>query len=68
MEMKVLINEINRLARKKRTISLTDSELATQQEYYKEYLSYIRAQVKQKLDTVKIIDSESFSSPIGKLH
>ena len=56
MEMKDLIDRINVLAKKKRTVGLTDDELKEQQELYKEYLGNIRAQVKQKLDSIEFVD------------
>lgn len=56
MEMNELIERINILARKKRTEGLTETELAEQKELYKEYLGNIRAQVKQNLDNVTIVD------------
>ena len=58
MEMKEMIARINFLARKKRTTGLTESELIEQKELYEMYLSNIRAQVKQKLDSITFVDKE----------
>lgn len=57
MEMKVLIDRINELAKKKRTEGLSTEELTEQKELYKEYLALIRGQVKNHLDSIKIVDS-----------
>ena len=57
MEMKVLIERINELAKKKRTVGLSTEEQTEQKELYKEYLALIRGQVKNHLDSIKIVDS-----------
>lgn len=57
MEMKVLIERINELAKKKRTEGLSTEEQTEQKELYKEYLALIRGQVKNHLDSIKIVDS-----------
>lgn len=53
-----LLARINELARKKRTIGLTDEELAEQKELYKIYLAAIRGQVMSLLDSIEIVDVE----------
>lgn len=58
MDMKEMIARINFLARKKRTTGLTEGELIEQKELYAMYLGNIRAQVKQKLDSITFIDGE----------
>lgn len=57
MDMKVLIERINALAKKKRTEGLSTDEQTEQKELYKEYLALIRGQVKNHLDSIKIVDS-----------
>lgn len=57
MEMKVLIKRINELAKKKRTEGLSTEEQTEQKELYEEYLALIRGQVKNHLDSIKIVDS-----------
>ena len=52
MNMQEMIARINFLARKKRTEGLTEGELIEQKELYELYLGNIRAQVKQKLDSL----------------
>ena len=58
MNMQEMIARINFLARKKRTEGLTDGELIEQKELYELYLGNIRAQVKQKLDSITFVDKE----------
>ena len=53
-----LLARINELARKKRTIGLTEEELAEQKELYKVYLAAIRGQVTSLLDSIEIVDVE----------
>ena len=53
-----LLARINELARKKRTIGLTEEELSEQKELYKIYLAAIRGQVTSLLDRIEFIDVE----------
>ena len=53
-----LLARINELARKKRTIGLTEEELAEQKELYKVYLAAIRGQVTNLLDRIEFVDVE----------
>ena len=53
-----LLERINHLARKKRTVGLTDDELAEQKELYKIYLAAIRGQVTSLLDSIEFVDVE----------
>ena len=54
-----LLARINELARKKRTVGLTDEELAEQKELYKVYLAAIRGQVTNLLDSIEFVDGGS---------
>lgn len=58
MNMQEMIARINFLARKKRTEGLTEGELIEQKKLYELYLGNIRAQVKQKLDSITVVDKE----------
>lgn len=58
MNMQEMIARINFLARKKRTEGLTEGKLIEQKELYELYLGNIRAQVKQKLDSITFVDKE----------
>ena len=53
-----LLARINELARKKRTVGLTDDELAEQKELYKIYLAAIRGQVTSLLESIEFVDAE----------
>lgn len=53
-----LLERINELARKKRTVGLTQEELAEQKELYKIYLAAIRGQVTSLLDSIEFVDVE----------
>ena len=54
-----LLARINELARKKRTIGLTEEELAEQKELYKIYLAAIREQMTSLLDSIEFVDAEA---------
>lgn len=54
-----LLARINELARKKRTVGLTEEELAEQKELYKIYLAAIRGQVTSLLDRIEFVDVEA---------
>ena len=59
MNMQEMIARINFLAAKKRTEGLTEGELIEQKELYEAYLGNIRAQVKQKLDSLLAASQEN---------
>ena len=50
------IERINELAKKARTIGLTDEEIAERDSLRKEYLDAIRRNFQQTLDSIEIID------------
>lgn len=50
------IERINTLAKKAKTVGLTDEEIAERDALRKEYLSAIRQNFKQTLDSIEIID------------
>ncbi|MDY3972220.1 MAG: DUF896 domain-containing protein [Clostridia bacterium] len=50
------IERINALAKKAKTVGLTDEEIAERDALRKEYLSAIRQNFKQTLDSIEIID------------
>ena len=51
-----LLARINELALKKRTVGLTEEELAEQKRLYKIYLAAIRGQVTSLLDSIEFVD------------
>ena len=50
---KEMINEINELARKSKTVGLTDEEKVRQQELRQAYLKEFRSGFKQQLQNIK---------------
>ena len=53
-----LLARINELARKKKSVGLTEEELAEQKELYKIYLAAIRGQVTNLLESIEFVDVE----------
>jgi len=53
-----LVQRINELARKKKSVGLTFAEQAEQKRLYKIYLASIREQVKTQLDNAEIIPED----------
>lgn len=51
-----MIDRINELSRKKKTIGLTADEQAEQKKLYKEYIAAFRANLKSQLDMIEIVD------------
>ena len=49
---------INELAHKKKTVGLTDEELAEQKVLYKIFLQDFRARFKQQLDSIEIVEPD----------
>ena len=57
MITKELIDEINALARKQRSMGLTDEEKIHQNQLRKKYLAGFRENMKNILDRVEIVDA-----------
>ncbi len=53
-----LIDEINALAHKKKTVGLTKEEAARQQELRQEYIRLFRGGFKQQLLNIKVVDEK----------
>ncbi|TCP63552.1 DUF896 domain-containing protein [Baia soyae] len=51
-----LIQRINELSHKKKTVGLTEEEKQEQAKLYKIYLAGIRGQMKQQLDSIEFVD------------
>lgn len=56
--MKDLIKKINELARKSKTVGLTELEKEEQQKLRQEYLKVFRGNMKETLMNVKVVDEE----------
>lgn len=52
------IDRINFLSRKSKKEGLTDQEITEQKKLRKEYLKSFRNSFKQKLDTIKVVDTK----------
>lgn len=64
-----LIARINELARKKRKEGLTEKETAEQKKLYEIYLSSIRGQVTNLLDSVEFVEPDGTKTkPAKKKH
>ena len=51
-----LIDRINELAKKKKTVGLTEEEMELQKELRKEYLAFFKEGLKQQLESIEIVD------------
>lgn len=60
------VDRINELAKKKKSIGLTDAEKAEQQKLYKEYLSAFRKNMEMQLDNVYIVDENGNEHKLRK--
>ena len=55
---KELINEINELSRKSKTVGLTEEEKQRQQVLRAEYIKAFRSGFKQHLQNIKVVDEK----------
>lgn len=53
-----LIDKINELARKQKSIGLSEDEKKLQQELRKEYIKLFREGFKQQLDAIEIVEDK----------
>lgn len=51
-----MIDRINELSKKKKSVGLNEEEQAEQQVLYKEYIAAFRANLKSQLDMIEIVD------------
>jgi len=59
MDMEKLIARINELARKNKSVGLTDQEQAERAKLRKQYLTVFKSNFKQQLDTIKYVEDEN---------
>ena len=52
------LDRINELAKKKKTVGLTEEELKEQAVLREEYLKDFRSRLKQQLDNIEIVDPD----------
>ncbi|MCP1184889.1 DUF896 domain-containing protein [Paenibacillus sp. 1781tsa1] len=67
MDIDSLVARINELARKQKSTGLSEEELAERAELREIYLSNIRSNFRQQLDTIEIVDDENDKGRQGKL-
>lgn len=53
-----MIDRINELSKKKKTVGLTEEEQIEQKALYKEYIAAFRANLKSQLDMIEIVDDK----------
>ncbi|OMF38263.1 DUF896 family protein [Paenibacillus sp. FSL H8-0548] len=58
MEFEKVVDRINELARKHKSVGLTDEETAERAELRKRYLENFRNNFRQQLDNIEIVDDE----------
>ena len=63
-----LLQRINELAKKKKTVGLTADELAEQKKLYKIYLDEIRTQFDKTLDNVSVKDKDGSVVPFKEMY
>ena len=51
-----MIDRINELSKKKKSVGLNEEEQAEQKALYKEYIAAFRANLKSQLDMIEIVD------------
>lgn len=61
MEMKEIIKMINYFSAESKKRELTDEEKIERERYRKLYLEQFKAQVKQKLDSIEIVDENKIN-------
>jgi uncharacterized protein YnzC (UPF0291/DUF896 family) len=58
MEFSKIIERINELARKNKSVGLTDEETAERDELRKQYLTNFKNNFRQQLDQIEIVDDK----------
>ena len=66
MDAAARVQRINELARKKRTVGLTDEELSEQQRLRAEYLQAFRDGMEQMLQSIVIEEPDGSRKPLEK--
>ena len=66
--MAVNIERINELARKKKSVGLTEEELKEQAELRREYLLAIKRSLKNDLDQIDIVEKDGSVTHLADLH
>lgn len=64
--MEKLLERINELSNKSKTVALTAEEVAEQKELRAEYIKLFRAGLRQQLDNTKIQDLDGTITPLQR--
>lgn len=56
MDIDALVNRINELARKHKTVGLTEEEIAERAKLREQYLQNFKRNLRQQLDQIEIVD------------
>ncbi|MEO2202645.1 DUF896 domain-containing protein [Paenibacillus pabuli] len=67
MDIDSLVARINELARKQKSVGLSEEELAERAKLREIYLNNIRSNFRQQLDSIEIVDDEKDQGHQGKL-
>lgn len=59
MDMDKLVARINELARKHKSVGLTEAEQAERASLRQQYLAVFKSNFKQQLDTIKYVEDEN---------
>ena len=60
------IDRINELARKQRTVGLTEAEKIEQSKLRQEYIDAFRNNLKNQLDSIVVVDKDGNKRPLKK--
>jgi len=58
------LDRINELARKQRTIGLTEEEKAEQEKLRREYIDAFKASLRSQLDSIVVVDEKGNKKPL----
>ena len=62
MEMKDIIEKVNYYAKLSKERKLTEEEIKDREKYRRMYLDQFKAQVKEHLDNIEIVDDKDFKN------
>ena len=62
MEMKDIIEKVNYYAKLSKERKLTEEEIKDREIYRRMYLDQVKAQVKERLDNIEIVDDKDFKN------
>jgi uncharacterized protein YnzC (UPF0291/DUF896 family) len=63
MDADKTVQRINELARKAKTVGLTDAEIDERNELRSQYIQAFRSNLRQQLESIKFVDEENEDAP-----